>query len=601
MTAIRYQPVIDGLRAIAIIAVLLFHLAPRLLPGGFCGVDVFFVISGYLITSIQLAELEAGTFSLTRFYQRRIARICPALLAVASATLLGAIALYDAQDRAAAGANFTAAILSVANIKVMVQGNYFHLSQDTQPFMHFWSLSLEEQFYIAFPALIAIAYRFGRQAVLAACLMVAVGSFVACVVVTQIRPTWAFFLLPTRAWELLCGTMLAFCLRSERFRPTRFISASLQMIGLGGLSVSFILLNESRPFPGSLALIPVLATVALIAGMREAHWLAGNVLGHPAAVLIGRLSYSLYLWHWPINSFVDYSVAMQSESVRAGIKVLTTAALAYVCYYGIESPLRTLLAAPQLKRAAFGLLVVAMLISPLGLAVNREGYPRAWPPHVAEGGRVFNRGGDRGVVAIYGDSIAASFAKLVKEVCLAEAWECRIMAVPGAIPVPQGHKAQPGMWEDAINAWRRDKPHTVIIGIAWGSYLERDPNIIRRMIDEVSSVTDQIILLTSAPSLPVAEVRSFLRDGGKLPLLERVDDAKVRKRVNAALHEFIGGKVSVIDVDDQFVDEQGVIRVLDPRGHSLFQDRGHLAYRGTALLEEAIRDGLHRTPAHSKE
>lgn len=193
MSAIRYEPAIDGLRAIAIGAVPLFHLAPNWLPGGFCGVDVFFVISGYLITSIQLAELEAGTFQLSRFYQRRIARIFPALLAASIFTLLGAVVLYDAQDRAAAGAMFTAVLLSVANMKVMLQGNYFHISQDTQPFMHFWSLSLEEQFYAIFPAVLLLWFRLGRK--ITACAMCALiaASFIACVALTHVRPTWAFF------------------------------------------------------------------------------------------------------------------------------------------------------------------------------------------------------------------------------------------------------------------------------------------------------------------------------------------------------------------------------------------------------------------------
>jgi peptidoglycan/LPS O-acetylase OafA/YrhL len=599
MSAIRYEPAIDGLRAIAISAVLLFHLAPRSLPGGFCGVDVFFVISGYLITSIQLAELRAGTFSIARFYQRRIARIFPALLATATFTLMGAMLLYDAQDRASAGANFTAAILSIENMKLMLQGNYFSLSPDTQPFMHFWSLSLEEQFYVVFPVLLMLGHQFAGKSMALVGLGVTLASFAACVALTQSRPTWAFFLLPTRAWELLSGGILAHYLHGYSFRQLAFPSLAFQVIGLLGLVGAFIFLNESQPFPGALALIPVLATVALIGGMHAGCGVAKRLLSHRVPVFIGRLSYSLYLWHWPINSFVDYAAASQSDVRRACVKVAATIALSILSFRIIESPLRKWLAAPTARWAAFALVLFSISLSPLGLLINREGYPRAWLKDLPNGGRIFNRGGERGTVALYGDSIAASFAKVVKEVCAANGFECRIMAVPAGKPVPKGQADPDGMWEEAVAAWRRQRPNIVIVSIAWGSYLEKDPILIRRMIEELRPMADRIVLLTAAPSLPIDEVRKYLRDAGQLPLHEDVDQSISRQRINAALRELAGGNVTAIDVDNHFVDENGVMRVFDASGNSLFQDRGHLAYRGTLLLKQAIQDELQQFPAKS--
>lgn len=160
---IKYRPDIDGLRAIAILSVFFFHLNHEWLPGGFVGVDIFFVISGFLITSILYHGCQTGQFSLSRFYQRRIARIFPAFFTVALATIFGASLIYTPQDFASAGANLFAACLSLANVKYMMQGSYFMISPDAQPFLHYWSLSVEEQFYLLFPIFLFITFRYGHK------------------------------------------------------------------------------------------------------------------------------------------------------------------------------------------------------------------------------------------------------------------------------------------------------------------------------------------------------------------------------------------------------------------------------------------------------
>jgi peptidoglycan/LPS O-acetylase OafA/YrhL len=208
--ATEYRPAIDGLRAIAVLAVFFFHLDRAWLPGGFAGVDVFFVISGYLITSILQRDYERHQdLSFGRFYQRRIARLFPAFFTAALLTLAGAALIYSEQDLASAGINLAAVSLSVANLKFMLQGNYFTLSPDAQPYLHYWSLSVEEQFYLIFPALLLLLYRRAGRHRLAALGVLCAISLIACIAVTYTRPTWAFYLLPTRAWELLVGAVLA--------------------------------------------------------------------------------------------------------------------------------------------------------------------------------------------------------------------------------------------------------------------------------------------------------------------------------------------------------------------------------------------------------
>ena len=601
MAAIRYEPAIDGLRSIAILAVIVFHLSPRWLPGGFAGVDVFFVISGYLITSIQLAEMEQRTFRLSRYYQKRIARIFPAMICAACVTMMMAALLYDAQERAAAGANFTASILSLENMKVMLQGNYFQLSRDNQPFMHFWSLSVEEQFYVLFPLLLMVAHGLGRRVLATGLFLLTAASLVACVILTHYRPSMAFFLLPSRAWELLFGAILACQVRWGRDSAVPASTSILQIAGMSGLVASFVLLDETQPFPGVAALLPALATVALIAGVRGGEGVVAAALGHWAPVLIGRLSYSLYLWHWPIDSFVDYAYPRTAELQRAGVKCAATLACAWLSYRYVEGPLRRRLAVPGTARAAFGMAIAScVLLAPIGVFVNRQGYPQSWRQDVARGGRVFNAGGPRGIVSLYGDSIAASFTKVIVEACREKGFECRSMAVPAAQALPAGGGlSDDPLWDDAIRAWKRDRPDMVILGVNWAIYHGRKPDFARRVIDELEPLTDRIVILSEAPMLPVPEVRSFLRSGGSLPLLEDVEQGEVRKQVNSSLRAVAGGKVVVIDVDSFLVDENGLMTVVDSAGRSLFHDKRHLGYRGASLVGPQLRRELDRVGERS--
>ena len=192
MASLSYRPALDGLRAVAVLPILLYHLNEAWLPGGFVGVDVFFVISGFLITSIIVNEADAGNFSLARFYQRRIARILPAFVAMALVTLIAAWWIYAPQDLALAAGYMSASALSLTNVKLMLQGSYFALLPDAHPYMHCWSLSVEEQFYLIFPFLVLI-FRGARRAWLFPLLAtVAVASFGVCLWMTQQRPVWAF-------------------------------------------------------------------------------------------------------------------------------------------------------------------------------------------------------------------------------------------------------------------------------------------------------------------------------------------------------------------------------------------------------------------------
>ena len=238
----HYRPELDGLRAIAVMAVLLFHLDATWLPGGFAGVDVFFVLSGYLVTSILLRDHDAGRLQLRTFYQRRIARIFPAFLTMALVTLLAARFCYSSWDYASAGAAFSAALLSIANFHLLGQGNYFQLSTDAQPLLHTWSLSVEEQFYLIFPFLFALLLKTPPRGRLLLTWVVVLLSFATGLFLTATKPIHAFYLLPSRAWEMLAGSLLA--LHAAPRRPVKTAPSHLPALGgLAAILASFLFLH----------------------------------------------------------------------------------------------------------------------------------------------------------------------------------------------------------------------------------------------------------------------------------------------------------------------------------------------------------------------
>lgn len=294
----NYRQEIDGLRAFAVFSVLIFHLDKKILPGGFLGVDIFFVISGYLIASIIIKRLENNDFDLTSFIQRRIARIFPLFFLVISCTLIAASYIYEEQDFASSGANSLASTLSLANIKLLFQGDYFQISEDAQPFLHYWSLSLEEQFYITFPPLIIFLFRktkHSKNIILLIVFTISLLSFIFCIKLSFTNSTFAFYLLPSRSWELLVGSIIAI----GKFKiKSRSVYYSIQFFGLAILIISVLVITEEN-FPGYKSLIPVLGTAFLVtpsAGKSPVHF----VLSLKPIVFIGKLSYSLYLWHWPV-------------------------------------------------------------------------------------------------------------------------------------------------------------------------------------------------------------------------------------------------------------------------------------------------------------
>jgi peptidoglycan/LPS O-acetylase OafA/YrhL len=584
----QYRPAIDGLRAVAVLAVFIFHLNHRWLPGGFVGVDVFFVISGYLITSILLREYEHNTFSLGKFYQRRIARLFPAFFTVGLTTLVGAAFVYSAQDLASCGANLTAATLSVANIKYLLQGSYFTFSPDAQPFLHYWSLSVEEQFYLLFPITLLLLYLKANKYKTVILALLCGASLLGCIALTHTKPTWAFFLLPTRAWELLAGGIVA---NVSAHQPrsdstdTKFW-ASLSLAGLALIAVSLFVIKEGPRFPGYLATLPVLGTVAVLGLGKGSSGLSEWLLSRRPMALIGRMSYSLYLWHWPIFSLVDYRFYLASPPVRIGLKLALSLAATVLCFFLIENPGRVFLNHPRRRRVAFAFLGCALLsFVPLGIAVRKANYLNAEMRDIRDGGLVFNKASKKGSMVLMGDSNGSMYGKVAKTVAYELGFRLNVISVAAGDPLPHSAGPQPPLWVDSLAVVKRERPDSLVLVCAWQGKLKDDKGRLGIAIRELKQYARRIILITQPPELPELANREAMRNGSRPPFREDPAERAARMESNALVKGFQGGNVRVIDIELLLATDDGGIRFADNNANWLYNDSNHLSGIGADLVK----------------
>ncbi|HCM31814.1 MAG TPA: acyltransferase [Acinetobacter radioresistens] len=364
----KYRPDIDGLRAIAVLSVVVFHAFPSKLQGGFIGVDVFFVISGFLISTIIFQNLDKGTFSFSEFYSRRIKRIFPALfLVLGSCFIFGWFALLSEEFKQL-GKHIAAGSAFISNFVLWSEVGYFDNSAETKPLLHLWSLGIEEQFYIFWPLLLWIGWKL-RLNLLLVTIVVAIISFVLNILNVVENPTATFFSPITRAWELLFGTLLAWITlyRKEsivsKINEHKVISNVFSIVGISLLGLGFLTINKSVAFPGFWAVIPVLGTVFIIAAGPQA-WINKFILSNKIVVWFGLISFPLYLWHWPLLT-LGKIVSVETLSIISRlILVLLSIILAWITFKLIEKPFRS---PSHSKAKVIGLIVAMSILGLLGL------------------------------------------------------------------------------------------------------------------------------------------------------------------------------------------------------------------------------------------
>ena len=372
---LAYRKDIDGLRAVAVLSVLVFHYgvsaAANPLPGGFIGVDVFFVISGFLITSILAREIEAGEFSILGFYDRRIRRIAPALMAVLVVTLIAGYLMLMPGDYRELGKSVSAAAFGVSNFYFLTHTGYFDRAADLLPLIHTWSLGVEEQFYVVWPVLLyAIARSRPRETVARLLLAFVVAGFALSLIWFHLNPKSAFYVSLPRAWELAIGALLVF-LPPLAGRAAEIATAA----GLAIIVAGFFVVTPAA-FPGVAALVPCVGS-ALVIWPKARATVTGSALGVLSP--IGKISYSLYLWHWPVWIFYRTYINNEIPTVaEAGMLGGVSALLAVVSYRFVEQPFRKPRWTPRVSVSAG--LAVSLSVLLCGVYVNAsQGIPSRIP------------------------------------------------------------------------------------------------------------------------------------------------------------------------------------------------------------------------------
>ncbi len=351
----------------AVLPVILFHAGFGAFGGGFVGVDVFFVISGYLITTIILAELEQGRFSLVRFYERRARRILPALFVVMFCCLPFAWFWLLPSDMRSFAQSLVAVSVFASNILFWQTADYFDTAAELKPLLHTWSLAVEEQYYLLFPLLLLVTWRLGRRWVVGLLALVFVASLAAAQWGSLARPAATFYLLPTRGWELLVGAFAAFyCAKRGIAQARSWLAEGGGLLGVALIAVSILCFTAQTPFPGLYALVPTLGT-ALIIVCAHRRTFVGRWLGSQALVMVGLVSYSAYLWHQPLFAFArQRSLTEPGPWVMAGL-CLAVIPLATLSWRFVERPFRGGQRFTRRQVFACGLLVSVFFVA-IGLA-----------------------------------------------------------------------------------------------------------------------------------------------------------------------------------------------------------------------------------------
>lgn len=613
----KYRIDIDGLRAISVLSVVFFHAGFERLSGGFVGVDVFFVISGFLIGGIVIGELERGAFTFGGFYERRVRRIVPAYVAVLAATGVAALVFYLPFALDQFGKHLTAAALFLSNFSFYQSlGDYWAPRSETNALLHTWSLAVEEQFYLVFPLVLILAHRLRRIGPVLAAVFVL--SLAACLVLTARDPKFAFYMLPTRAWEFAAGTFVFLAARRWPDEPGPMLRSGMGLAGLALIAGAALLIDGERSFPGYLAIAPVLgAALVLFAGHDGRGW-AARVLALQPLPFIGRISYSLYLWHWPVGVFYKAQFGIERLSTADGLAVVgLSCALAVLSWRLVETPFRhgrrrawltvgigavpmvALFAGALAIRATDGLPQRYVLLRDetarhiaLSDMPDPEGSPRFQTrARYASGGLQFHTGPDRPprVVVIgvsHGAMMAPAFHVLASESQVPIAFFTHDGLNPFTRPDPR-------FFELALGHVERWRPEAVFVVLRWENNVDADgqalkPDVAARLRD-LAARTPRVIVVDQVPRIApentrAAEYVQRLRAAGArpMPVLHDHVAPQDRQALRAGLDALGLANVELFDPVPWF-GAADALRYHDD-GWLYWRDDDHLNLRGARML-----------------
>jgi peptidoglycan/LPS O-acetylase OafA/YrhL len=641
----EYRADVDGLRAVAVLSVILFHLDKQLLPGGFVGVDIFFVISGFLITRNIVVGIHRCRFSLVEFYRRRIKRIAPAMLVVVAVTTLFAQLLLVPEDAREALKSAVASVLSLANVFFWLHTDtsYFAANTAELPLLHLWSLGVEEQFYMIWPVLLLVFYRRGRTVVFMLGLVVAgVISLAIADALYADHPAFVYYMLPTRAGELMAGALVALLVveRFGQFVPN-VLFGWLAALGTLLLIASLTLLNSESRFPGWLAAAPAIGAGLLIFAGHYQSTIPSRILCWRPLVLIGLISYSAYLWHWPLLAFYRY--AYQDVTLLAGSLIfVTTLSLAAITYRWVELPARRstsgasriivqqyLLPGGAIVGAAlitiypakFG---IATMYSPAYLKKLEEVRATSRPAYlddsVCQRQQVVTADtrnehcvlGDSAAgfpkAVLWGDSNAAHYVGMLDQIARRAGFRFRNIEIGSCPPVvgdpkPYISSVRRLECESSLDIVRPvvGRFPVIIVSASWTSYQERSAEFLTSFLSEVRALADSgklVIILGKV--LPVRGYDPRCREKAlRFPWLlcanPVVDPAAYVLDINEKLRRFAEQTANVRYFDaNAYLCPRGRCAALGPDGVPRYYDESHLTMAASSRLgvEILAREGV---------
>ena len=371
----KYRSEIDGLRALAVLPVIFFHAGFEFFSGGFIGVDVFLVISGYLITTIIITEMSEDKFSILNFYERRARRILPALFFVMFLSLPFAWFWLTPNDLKDFGQSLIATSTFSSNILFWLESGYFDTAAELKPLLHTWSLAVEEQYYILFPLFLLVTWHLGLKWIIAILTIVFIISLGLANWGAYNKPNAAFYLLPTRGWELLIGVFLALYINKKSYLKSNLLNQLFSLLGFGMIAYAIIIFDESTPFPSFYTLIPVIGTALLILSAVP-KTLTHKLLSFSPLVKVGLISYSAYLWHQPIFAFARHRFLFEISDYLLIILCFFSLVMAYISWRWIESPFRNknrISKSTVFNFALFGIIFYCLV----GFGLHKEsGFPQ---------------------------------------------------------------------------------------------------------------------------------------------------------------------------------------------------------------------------------
>jgi peptidoglycan/LPS O-acetylase OafA/YrhL len=619
-----YRPDIDGLRALAILPVILFH-ASLGCSGGFVGVDVFFVISGFLISSLILKEIDGGAFSLITFWERRIRRILPALVLVVFVSFIAAWFLFLPIDFKHFGKIIIGQAMLISNVIFWRDTDYFAPNTDTKPLLHTWSLAVEEQFYLIFPLLLILLARCRRLSLSKTIVCMAVGSFALSIFESYSHPVAAFYLLPARAWELLMGAWLA--ATPGRF-PARPLTAEiLGWLGIGLVCYSVFFYDKHTRFPGLAAMPPCLGAALIIFSSGSKLSGIGRILSFKPVVYIGLISYSLYLWHWPLLIFSKYQAReQQSVGLRAAL-LAASIALAVLSLKYVESPIRKrriLHTRPQI----FGFAAISMallLVSgvfiycksgiPSRFSAQTLKYADAWShsdPRAQTSLKQARAGqfvelGSRDTnqpvkILIWGDSHAMALTPAFNDLCRRYSWRGIQATYPATAPVLEYISTEPGSlhgdspaFANAVLAFiTQNHVKIVVMAAFWSAYPAFDQasdsfetNLLRTVSTLVNlGVKVYVVKNVPFPDFDVPRIAAITSaKNGDLDLLGVSQEKyeQLNRELRPAFERISQMGATVLDPSSYFLNSKGIYGVVR-NDQVLYCDSHHLSLEGSRLL-----------------